>query len=102
MKSYTNGIQDNLTAEQLDKLQHIYADKEIKNKQKAVAQLFATCDKNAIQNRLLQNYIDIITDTVNYANARGSIDVITAKIKKDLLKCYFWKKANCGIKLINF
>lgn len=85
MKSYTNGVQDNLTAEQLDKLQHIYADKEIKNKQKAVAQLFATCDKNAIQNRLLQNYIDIITDTVNYANARGSIDVITAKIKKDLL-----------------
>lgn len=85
MKSYTDGVQDNLTAEQLDKLQHIYADKEIKNKQKAIAQLFATCDKNAIQNRLLQNYIDIITDTVNYANARGSIDVITAKIKKDLL-----------------
>lgn len=85
MKSYTNGVQDNLTAEQLDKLQHIYADKEIKNKQKAIAQLFATCDKNAIQNRLLQNYIDVITDTVNYANARGSIDVITAKIKKDLL-----------------
>lgn len=85
MKSYTNGIQDNLTAEQLDKLQHIYANREIKNKQKAIAQLFATCDKNAIQNRLLQNYIDIITDTVNYANARGSIDVITAKIKKDLL-----------------
>ena len=85
MKSYTNGVQDSLTAEQLDKLQHIYADKEIKNKQKAIAQLFATCDKNAIQNRLLQNYIDIITDIVNYANARGSIDVITAKIKKDLL-----------------
>lgn len=85
MKSYTNGVQDSLTAEQLDKLQHIYADKEIKNKQKAIAQLFATCDKNAIQNRLLQNYIDVITDTVNYANARGSIDVITAKIKKDLL-----------------
>lgn len=85
MKSYTNGVQDNLTAEQLDKLQHIYTDKGIKNKQKAIAQLFATCDKNAIQNRLLQNYIDIITDTVNYANARGSIDVITAKIKKDLL-----------------
>ena len=85
MKSYTDGVQDNLTAEQLDKLQHIYANKEIKNKQKAIAQLFATCDKNAIQNRLLQNYIDIITDTVNYANARGSIDVITAKIKKDLL-----------------
>ena len=85
MKSYTNGIQDNLTTEQLDELQHIYTNKEIKNKQKAIAQLFATCDKNAIQNRLLQNYIDIITDTVNYANARGSIDVITAKIKKDLL-----------------
>lgn len=39
----------------------------------------------AITNRLLDDYIDIITDVRNYANARASIDVITNIIQDDLL-----------------
>lgn len=39
-----------------------------------------------IQNRLIQNYIDIITDKKNYGMARASIDVFTNKIKEELLK----------------
>lgn len=36
-------------------------------------------------NRLLLNYIDIISDVKNYADARGSIDVITKKLKSELI-----------------
>ena len=39
----------------------------------------------AIGNRLLLNYIDIIRDTRNYANAHASIDVLTNKIHDDVL-----------------
>ena len=42
--------------------------------------------KGQIANTLLQNYIDIICDRRNFANARGSIDVITKKLKSELLK----------------
>mgnify|MGYP006924769953 FL=1 len=39
----------------------------------------------AIQNRLLNNYIDIISDTRNFSNARASIDTITDVIKSEIL-----------------
>lgn len=39
----------------------------------------------AISNRLLWDYIDIITDRRNYGDARGSIDDITSRLKKTLL-----------------
>ena len=39
----------------------------------------------AIGNRLLLNYIDIIRDTRNYANAHATIDVLTNKIHDDVL-----------------
>lgn len=41
--------------------------------------------RGAITNRLLLNYIDIISDTRNYADARGSIDVITNMLHNKLL-----------------
>lgn len=39
----------------------------------------------ALSNTLLDNYLDIITDVRNYANARASIDVITNIIQDQLL-----------------
>ena len=39
----------------------------------------------AIGNTLLDNYIDIISDRRNFANARASIDVITNTIQSELL-----------------
>lgn len=39
----------------------------------------------AISNTLLDNYLDIISDIRNYANARASIDVITNIIQEQLL-----------------
>lgn len=39
----------------------------------------------AFGNRLLQDYIDLITDRRNFANARASIDVITNIIQDDIL-----------------
>lgn len=39
----------------------------------------------AFGNRLLQDYIDLITDRRNFANARASIDVITYTILDDVL-----------------
>lgn len=41
--------------------------------------------RGAISNRLLLNYIDIISDRRNYADARGSIDVITTMLQDELL-----------------
>ena len=41
--------------------------------------------RGAISNRLLLDYIDIISDRRNYSDARGSIDVITNKLHNDLL-----------------
>ena len=39
----------------------------------------------AIRNKMLQNYIDIVTDPKSFANARASIDVITDVIKNEVL-----------------
>jgi hypothetical protein len=41
--------------------------------------------RGAISNRLLLNYMDIISDVRNYADARGSIDVITNMLHDELL-----------------
>jgi hypothetical protein len=38
-----------------------------------------------IANRLIQNYIDVVTDIKNFANARASIDVVTDIIKDEVL-----------------
>lgn len=85
MKSYTNGVYDNFTEEERKKLIDIYNDKSIKNKANAIAQFLRTVNPNAIQNRLLDDYLDIITDIRNFDNARASIDTITAKIQTELL-----------------
>lgn len=85
MMSYTDGVYDDLTKEQYDKIQEIYKDKKIRNKASEICKLLQTASDGAVQNRLLQNYLDIITDIRNFDNARASIDTITAKIKKELL-----------------
>ena len=85
MKSYTNGVYDDFTKEQRKKIIDIYNDKTIKNKARAITQFLRTVNPNAIQNRLLDDYLDIITDVRNFDNARASIDTITAKIQKELL-----------------
>ena len=85
MMSYTDGVYDDLTKEQYDKIQEIYKDKNIRNKASEICKLLQTASDGAVQNRLLQNYLDIITDIRNFDNARASIDTITAKIKKELL-----------------
>lgn len=43
-------------------------------------------------NKLLLNYIDIISDPKNYADARGSIDVLTKKLKNELISPYLKQK----------
>lgn len=48
--------------------------------------------KKAISNELLQNYIDLISDAKNYADARASIDVITKEIHKNFLDIIRAKK----------
>lgn len=85
MMSYTDGVYDDLTKEQYDKIQEIYKDKQIRNKAREICKVLQTASDGAVQNRLLQNYLDIITDIRNFDNARASIDTITAKIKKELL-----------------
>lgn len=85
MKSYTNGVYDDFTKEERKKIIDIYNDKSIKNKANAIAQFLRTVNPNAIQNRLLDDYLDIITDIRNFDNARASIDTITAKIQTELL-----------------
>lgn len=85
MMSYTDGVYDDLTEEQYNKIQEIYKDKNIRNKAAEICKLLQTASDGAVQNRLLQNYLDIITDIRNFDNARASIDTITAKIKKELL-----------------
>lgn len=49
--------------------------------------------RGAIANRLLLNYIDIISDERNYADARGSIDVITNMLHDQLLDPVLKKKS---------
>lgn len=41
--------------------------------------------KGAVGNALLQNYIDVISDTRNFEQSRASIDTVTELIKKTLL-----------------
>lgn len=41
--------------------------------------------KGAIANKLIQNYIDVVTDIKNRANARASIDVVTGIIQNSTL-----------------
>ena len=85
MKSYTDGVYDDFTKEQRKKIIDIYNDKTIKNKARAITEFLRTVNPNAIQNRLLDDYLDIITDVRNFDNARASIDTITAKIQTELL-----------------
>lgn len=50
--------------------------------------------KGAIANKLLQNYIDVVTDVKNRANARASIDVVTNIIQDSTLPAIRGKKTN--------
>lgn len=66
---------------------------EIKNKdaarkaetQNQLLKIYAKESEEAIQNQLLQDFIDVISDDHNYAEARASIDVITDQIHDNLL-----------------
>lgn len=51
--------------------------------------------ENGITNKLLRNYMQLITDVKNYANARASIDTITSNINDNLLNKYL-KSKNTG------
>lgn len=42
-------------------------------------------NENALRNKLLDNYIDIISDYKNTSDARASIDVLTSKLKKEII-----------------
>ena len=42
-------------------------------------------DIGALRNKLLDNYIDIIADYKNTADARASIDVLTSKLKSEII-----------------
>jgi len=46
---------------------------------------FSNASKGAVANRLLKNYIDVVTDIKNRANARASIDVVTDIIQDSTL-----------------
>jgi hypothetical protein len=46
---------------------------------------FSKASKGAVANRLLKNYIDVVTDVKNRANARASIDVVTDIIQDSTL-----------------
>lgn len=93
MKSYTNGVYDDFTDEEYEKIKELYInkpkDKNAKksaNPQNDVTKYLADSGKKgALQNRLIQNYLDILLDDSTFADARGSIDTITGKIKKELL-----------------
>lgn len=41
--------------------------------------------KQVLVNKLLKNYITLITDVANYADARASIDVLTSTLRKDFV-----------------
>lgn len=66
---------------------------EIKNKdgarkaetQNQLLKIYAKESEEAIQNQLLQDFIDVISDDHNYAESRASIDVITDQIHDNLL-----------------
>lgn len=74
--SYTDGVYDSLEdIEELDK---------IKNENDRI-EWYRDQSAGAVTNKLLNNYIDVISDVKNLANARASIDVITEKIQDELL-----------------
>jgi len=55
---------------------------------------FSEMSEGQIGNKLISNYIDILTDDKNFSNARGSIDVVTNKIQDEILSII--KKARRG------
>lgn len=83
--SYTNGELDTITEEQEKQISNIFSSKVKGSKQNAVQKILQQASYGAIQNRLLNNYIDIISDTRNFSNARASIDTITDVIKSEIL-----------------
>lgn len=83
--SYTNGELDTITEEQEKQIADIFSSKVKGSKQSAVQKVLQQASYGAIQNRLLNNYIDIISDTRNFSNARASIDTITDVIKSEIL-----------------
>lgn len=83
--SYTNGELDTITEDQEKQISDIFSSKVKGSKQNAVQKILQQASYGAIQNRLLNNYIDIISDTRNFSNARASIDTITDVIKSEIL-----------------
>lgn len=84
--SYEDGKYCDLSKEDYDKIQEIYNDKKKSNKQQALTEQFSESKyKKALQNRLLQNYIAVLTDEASYAAMRSSIDTTTGRIKHELL-----------------
>lgn len=83
--SYINGELDTITEEQQKQISDIFSSKVKGSKQNAVQKILQQASYGAIQNRLLNNYIDIISDTRNFSNARASIDTITDVIKSEIL-----------------
>ena len=45
-----------------------------------------TSTRNAARNKLIDTYIEILTNTKNFSQARASIDTVTNKIKGSILK----------------
>lgn len=83
--SYTNGELDTISEDQEKQISDIFSSKVKGSKQSAVQKVLQQASYGAIQNRLLNNYIDIISDTRNFSNARASIDTITDVIKSEIL-----------------
>lgn len=83
--SYTNGELDAISEDQEKQIFDIFSSKVKGSKQSAVQKVLQQASYGAIQNRLLNNYIDIISDTRNFSNARASIDTITDVIKSEIL-----------------
>lgn len=46
---------------------------------------YKTQSSDALRNKLLQNYLDLMMDQKNLSNARGSIDVLTDTMKKGIV-----------------
>ena len=77
MKSYTNGVVDSLDIDNWSNIDNIIKEYLKNNKLQEL--------NRGLANRLIDNYLDIVTDIQNYSDARGSIDVITEKIKSELV-----------------
>lgn len=66
--------EDNATRTKLSDLHKQYTEEEYVNE-----------DPKALKNKLLQNFLDIITDYKNLSNSRASIDTLTSILKNDIL-----------------